>query len=326
MIDNRIPMLPGRKGSLPRVYGDTPTFLGVPHAADLHKINADVAVLGVPWEGTVTWGSYSGCELTPRSVRHASARYGGYLPEFDLDLFDHLMIVDNGDVTVVPGDELATMREVEVRCGKIFGKGTVPVIIGGDHSFTPAVVKALSGTVDGSIGIVHFDAHFDNAETFGDDIYARCSPIHNIARIDGVKIDSIVQFGIRGPRNSRRQRAYARELGVHVFTIEDIRTTGFAAAVEDALRIAHKGTSAVYVTICSDVLDASFNPGGPADFDGLTSRELFYALRQLGMRGIAGMDMVEVYPIQDKNGHSSHLVAWSIIYALSGYAVYKKNK
>jgi agmatinase len=320
MNDSKVPMIPGRKQSLPRVYGDTPTFLGIPHVKIIQGVSTDIALLGVPWEGTITWGSFSGCELTPKTVRHASARYGGYLPEFDIDLFDHLHLVDTGDVAVTPGDELATMHSIEERCLEIYNNKTVPFLIGGDHSFSPAVVKALARTVDGPIGIVHFDSHFDNAEQFGSDIYPRCGPIHHIASIPQVNKTSIVQFGIRGPRNSKRQMEYAHELGVSVLTINDIRTMGFEASVNKALSIAYSGTKAVYVSICSDILDAVFNPGGPADFDGLSPRELFYALRNLGEKGIAGLDYVEVYPLQDSKGFSSHLVVWAMIHALCGMA------
>ena len=81
---NDIPMVFERKFSLPKIYGDTPSFLGCPiitSKRDLKKY--DIAVMGVPWEGPITWGSYTGCELAPKTIRHASARYGGFLPEYD---------------------------------------------------------------------------------------------------------------------------------------------------------------------------------------------------------------------------------------------------
>lgn len=322
-----LPMVPGRKQSLPCVYGDTPTFLGVPLAEKPEQMKGnDVVIAGVPWEGTITWGSYSGCELSPRTIRHASARYGGYLPEFDLDCFDYLKIADSGDMSLSPGDECATMKAIEARTLEILSAGAVPFLLGGDHSFTPAAVRALARKVDGPIGILHFDAHFDNAEQFGHDLYPRCAPIHHLAQIPQVKRDAIVQFGIRGPRNSKRQMEHARELGVKVITINEIRTQGFQTALEEAMRTAFNGTRAVYVTICSDIIDAAFNPGGPADFDGLTPQELFSALRKIGQKGIAGLDFVEIYPLQDTRNASAHLASWVLIHALSGMALKKREQ
>lgn len=321
-----LPMVAGRKQSLPRVYGDTPTFLGVPLVKDASEMRGnDVVVMGVPWEGTITWGSYSGCELSPKTIRHAAARYGGYLPEIDLDFFDYLRVADAGDISVVPGNEIATMQSVEKRTAEIIGADAVPFLLGGDHSFTPAAIRALGCSVQGEIGVIHFDSHFDNAESFGDDLYPRCSPLHHVANIPNVKKSSIVQIGIRGPRNSKRQMQYARELGIKVLTIQAIRTRGFNAVLDEAIATAGNGTKGLYVTICSDIIDAAFNPGGPCDFDGLTPHELFYALRRIGERGINGLDFVEIYPLQDKNGFSSHLAAWSLIHALAGIALGKRT-
>ncbi len=321
------PMVPGRKQAMPCVYGDTPTFLGVPRVKTGCEFpEADVAVMGVPWEGTITWGSYSGCEMTPKTVRHAAARYGGYLPELDMDIFDHLRIIDVGDVSVEPGDEESTMNSVAERSREIYRNGAIPFIIGGDHSFSPVVVKALAESAGTPVGVVHLDSHLDNVERFGEDRYPRCGPLHNIAMIPEVKKSSIVQFGIRGPRNSRRQMEYARELGATVMTIGEIRSLGIDRSVEKAVSLAYEGTGAVYLTICSDVLDAACNPGGPCDFDGLTPGELFRSLRRLGREGLAGFDFVEVYPLQDRNSASSHLVAWAMINALAGMAIGKTSR
>jgi len=123
-----IPLVAGRKKDLPLVYGDTPSFLGT----DVIDINSlpggyDVIVGGVPWEGTITWGSFTGCELAPRTIRHAAARYGGYLPEYDIDVFDHLRMGDIGDVTVNPNDPEETMAKVFQVSDKIYKNNSIPV-------------------------------------------------------------------------------------------------------------------------------------------------------------------------------------------------------
>ena len=66
MLSNDIPMVADRKKSMPTVFGDTPSFLGVPVLPQTAiPLGYDAIVAGVPWEGTITWGSYSGCELAP---------------------------------------------------------------------------------------------------------------------------------------------------------------------------------------------------------------------------------------------------------------------
>jgi agmatinase len=315
-------MVPDRKASLPRVYGDTPTFLGVPKL-EPGLAPLDAVVMGVPWEGSVTWGSFSGCELAPRTIRHASARYGGFLPEYEVDIFDHLRIADGGDVAVDPNSTPETMARVHAAMDRIYRAGSIPVVLGGDHSFTPQVIRALAENRPGAIGVVHFDAHLDNAPEFGADPMPRCSPLHHVAQIPQVRTQSIVQIGIRGPRNSPAQLQYAREMGTTIFTIRDIRRRGMEAVVEDAIRIATERTERLYVTICSDCMDAAFNPGGPADFNGLFAHELFDALFRLGRAGFDGIDFVEVYPTQDPTSFSSHLASWALVHALAGLAARK---
>src|SRR3990172_10836612 len=321
-----IPLVAGRKKDLPLVYGDTPSFLGT----DVIDINSlpggyDVIFGGVPWEGTITWGAFTGCELAPRTIRHAAARYGGYLPEYDIDVFDHLRMGDIGDVTVNPNDPEETMAKVFQVSDKIYKNNSIPVFLGGDHSFPPEIVRALGENVDGNIGIIHFDSHMDNAKSFGNDKYPRCGPLHRIAQLEKVRKESIVHIGIRGPRNSFAQIEYAKEMGARVFTIREIRNRGMDAVIGEAIGFATKGTRCIYVTICSDCMDVAFNPGGPVDFNGLFPNELFAALYKLGENRFAGLYFLEIYPLQDPHNVSSHLAAWALIHALAGLAARKRG-
>lgn len=320
-------MVPGRKSTLPRVYGDTPSFLGADVVAP-HRIppGFDVLVMGVPWEGTITWGSYSGCELATKSIRHAAARYGGFLPDYDINLFDYLRIGDCGDVPTDASSPEETMGRIFERAGSIYRQGGIPFVLGGDHSISPEVVRALAEHDRGGIGVIHFDSHLDNSRCFGEDLYPRCGPLYRIAQIEGVRTESIVQLGIRGPRNAPSQLEYAREIGATVYTTHQIRNRGMQAVLEEALSIARKDTEHLYVTICSDVIDAAFNPGGPADFNGLFPHELLHSLYTIGQGGIAGLDYVEVYPVQDPQSFSSHLAAWALIYGMAGLAARKKAR
>ncbi|MCK9417944.1 MAG: agmatinase family protein [Nitrospirae bacterium] len=321
-----MPMVPNRKASLPVVYGDTPSFLG----ADVLDVRSlvkgyDVIVVGVPWEGTITWGSSSSCEQAPRTIRHASARYGGFLPEYEIDLFDHLKLGDIGDISVNSGDPAATMKNVFTAMDSIYKNQSIPVALGGDHSFTQEIVRALGANHGGDIGVIHFDAHFDNSPNFGEDEFPRCGPIHRISQLENVRKESIVHLAIRGPRNSPSQFAYAKKMGATIFNIRDIRKHGMDSIIEKAITIARKNTKHVFVSICSDCIDAAFNPGGPADFNGLFPHELFSALYRLGEEGIAGLDYVEVYPKQDPQSVSSHLASWAIVHVLAGLASRKKK-
>ena len=318
----RSPMDPRSRAQLPTLFGDLPTMLGG-EPVDLSREGAgpEIVFLGVPWEGTLTWGGYSACELATKTVRHASARYGAYLPEYGVDAARHLNWGDAGDVAVTPGDPEATMAAVREAAKRIYRRGAMPFMFGGDHSYTPEAVAALAGAVSGKVGVIHLDAHLDNMDQYQDDPYARCSPLYRILHLEGVRPQAVVHFGIRGPRNSPYQAALAQEMGARVMTMKEVRDLGVGPAVEEAIALAHQGTEAVYLTICSDILDAAHNPGGPPDFGGLTSHELFQVVHQVTRAGIRGMDMVEVYPLQDPHHRSSHLAVWTFVHALVGLAL-----
>ncbi|WP_027963391.1 agmatinase family protein [Halalkalibacillus halophilus] len=304
------------------IYGNTPCFLGGKKVAfDDQEIDLkDVLIYGVPWEGAVTWGDYTGAELGPKVIRLSSARYSGYLPELDeIDVFEHYKLGDLGDVDVVPANVEETMRRIENFSSKVWNTGKFPVAFGGDHGITYPIVKALGEKVDGKVGIIHLDAHYDNMPSHEGDLYARSTPFMRLYEDDNVRNESIVHMGIHGPRNKPETGKYAKEAGATTITSREIRKANdIEAMAEKAYNIASEGTEAVYLSICSDVLDFAFNPAGPVDGNGLTSFELVELVHAFTKKGVKGMDLVEIYPIQDDNDFSSHLASTIILYALAG--------
>ena len=149
----------------------------------------------------------------------------------------------------------------------------------------------------------------------------RFGPIHRIAGIESVRSNNIVHIGIRGPRNSKAQFEYAKEMGATIFDIGHIRKQGIQNIIQQSIEIARKGTEHIYVTICSDCIDYAYNLGGPIDFDGLYPHELFYSLNTICQSGISGLDFVEIYPTVDPRSSSSHLAVWAMIHALTGMAM-----
>ncbi|TVP85448.1 MAG: agmatinase [Alkalicoccus sp.] len=287
----------------------------------------DVIVYGVPWEGAVTWGDYTGCELGPKVIRLCSARYSGYLPELDhIDVFSHLKMGDKGDVAVTPAEPEETMEKINAFSSSIWNGGAFPIAFGGDHGITYPIVKSLTETTGKKIGIIHLDAHYDNNEDSGGDPYGRGAPFARLYETEGVVNEALVHMGIHGPRNKPENGKKAQEVGAETLTIQDIRRADSPRAIaRKAYEMASKGTDAVYLSICSDVLDHAFNPGGPVDGNGLTSFELLEIVHEISRLGAIGMDLVEVYPQQDTNDFSSHFASFIVLYALAGEAERRKN-
>jgi len=308
---------PGRK--IPEIFNGVPSFMGLPVIHEKSEIsNYDIVIIGAPWEGVVTWGSFSGCELATKSIRSVSIRYSGFLPEMGFDIFDYLKAGDYGDSPTNPGDIEKTLLNIQEKVGEVYDAGAIPITFGGDHSITIPVVRALAARTDGNIGIIHLDAHMDNIDRYGDELYARCCPLHRIYEIENVNPENIIHMGIRGPRNNPKQIAAAKEKGATVLTSFEIKLKGIEYAVDRALEVAKAGTEAVYVTVCSDILDVAYNPGGAVDLNGLTSFELSLILHQLARAGINGFDIVEISPLSDLNDVSSHTAVWMSLYVMSG--------
>ncbi|WHH61475.1 agmatinase family protein [Petroclostridium sp. X23] len=308
------------------VYQRTPSFLGVPIVRTKEELKGyDTVVLGMPWEGSVTWGITTGTELATKTIRSASARYSGYMPELNINIFDTLKVCDYSDVDIYPGNLEESFRRFSSRLKNIFEADAFPIIMGGDHGISYPAIKTLCESTTGKVGIIHFDAHYDNKPEYEGDKYARCCPFHNVADIPNLKTTSMVHLGIRGPRNTQEQAEYAKSIGATTFTSFDVHRMGIEAVVDEAYKIASDGTEKIYVTVCSDILDVAFNPGGPPDPNGLTSYELSLALYKLSSYGIHGFDIVEFYPPSDPTNEASHVAAWLIQYVMAGLAQRKNN-
>lgn len=312
------------------IYGNIPTFLGAkPVRSDQDLAGLDAVFAGLPWEGTNTWGSYSACEQTPKAVRTASLRYGtGYIPEYDLEVMKMIKLGDYGDFATYPNDIDMTLNSFYEGAASIFKHHVVPIFFGGDHSVSYPVLKALTKQHPKKVGIIHFDAHLDNSDEYDSDRFSRCSPLRRIAELSDIDPKKIVHIGIHGPRNSPSQMRFVRKMGIPIYTIKDVREQGLNTVLAAAQQIAGQGTDGYYVTVCSDIIDHAFNPGGAIDFGGLTSAEMLSTLYMLSQGKLLGLDIVEVYPRSDVHETSIHLAAWLAIYALAGLAInlQKKNK
>lgn len=314
------------RGDIPEVYSGVPTFLGLPYVTEDEMAGQDVIIMGAPWEGICTMGAYTGCELATKTIRSASIRYGGYLPEFDYDAFDYISAGDCGDAAHFPGDCAATFASIEKKADAIFSRNKRSLCFGGDHSITIPMLRSLAKNFPGrQIGVVHFDAHLDNMPSFIDrEPLARCCPMHRAYEME--EVTNIVHVGIRGPRNNFRGLEHARKHNATVVSSFEVQQKGIDAVFDIIKENVLSKSDIVYLTICSDALDVSENPGGPPDFAGLTSYQLLSLVHKIAAEGIQGLDFVEVYPPQDHAGISSHMAAWAGIYGMSGIAKWKISK
>lgn len=324
MKNKPICYIPGRE--IPEVFSGVPSFLGLPVIkTEIDLKNSDIVFMGVPWEGVCTYGGFTGCELSTKNIRKASVRYGGYLPDYDLDVFDYFTGGDIGDCPIQNGNYDFSFDSIRENYKKILKEDKITVVFGGDHSISYPLISEFAKKHNGNIGIIHFDAHMDNMPSYGEEKYARCSPFYRLYEDENVNPKNMVHFGIRGPRNNPSALKSAARNGATVIGGMEIKLNGILPSIKKAIEIASKETDAIYISVCSDILDIANNPAGPPDFCGLTTYELAAALHECGKAGATALDFVELYPTQDPNNISGHVATWMSIYFLAGVTKHKFN-
>ena len=324
MKDKPICYVPERK--IPEIFSGVPTFLGLPKIQSKEDLkNYDIVFMWVPWEGICTYGKFSGCELSTKNIRNASTRYGAYLPEFDLDAFDYFTGGDFGDCAIENGNYDFSFDSIRKKYSQILEENKIPIVFGGDHSISFPLISEFAKKHKGKIGIIHFDAHMDNMESYGEEKLARCSPFYRLYEDLNIDPTKMVHFGIRGPRNNPNALKTAKKFGATVITGMEIKENGWLNSIKKAIEIASKDTEAFYVTVCSDILDIANNPAGPPDPCGMTTYELAMMLHECGKAGVSAFDFVELYPGKDPSNTSGHVATWMSIYLLVGLTKFKFN-
>jgi len=333
------------------LHGDVPTFMEVPHASRReHLKGADVAVLGIPWEGFIygfagemlppgaksDFPDFSRCRWganeAPDMIRRFSKAYsilenGGYFPELDrnLRIADRLKVVDYGNAAIIPADVEASFQNAEKRVTDIVRAGALPIVFGGDHGITYPVLRGISKAKRTKIGIIDFDSHFD----FGE-LPKRHAAWQFLGAFElrNYSPKNMVQIGIRNLDNPKIWSTTAKKLGVTTFTIADVEEKGIAEIVKMALDIASKNTSEIYITLDVDVLDPAFCPAQKyPDAGGITSREILCALRIIGKHELAGFDVTCLSPRYDTpNNYGSLLVARCAATVIGTLALKKMKK
>jgi agmatinase len=291
-------------------HGQTP-FFRLPASPDL--ANADVALLGVPHDAGTTY--QPGARLAPYHVRRVSALVQGYHPVHGIDVFQRLRCVDAGNVVFPPFDRAAMREAVEAEVRTLTAANVAPVLVGGDHSITLPVLRALAKR-HGPLAVVHVDAHLDlsGPDTWGD-AFHHGTPLRHAIDEGLVEQGQLYQLGVRGPRGSADDDLPARVNGHTLISAEEVgHRTARGVCSELRERIAGRP---VYVTFDVDAIDPSYAPGtGTPVPGGLTSREALALVRGLAGLAVCGGDVVEVCPPLDHADLTSHLAAhlvWELL-------------
>lgn len=309
------------KGRLNLPFVGISTFAKSPYVEDWSRIDADVAILGAPYDFGTQWRA--GARFGPRSIREASTLFsfghaGAYDHEDDVTYLDGVRIVDIGDADIVHTDTIASHAAIETGVRAILASGAMPVVLGGDHSVNIPCIAAFEDQEP--IHLVQLDAHLDFVDERHGVRLGHGSPMRRAAERPWVT--GLTQLGIRNVSSTAKEGyEAARTMGSDILSVRQIRKLGVDAVAE---RI--PAGKRYYLSIDIDGFDPSIAPGtGTPSHGGFTYYEGLELIAALARRGeIVGIDLVEVAPDYDHSGSTAILAAQLLLNAIG--RVYHQRK
>ncbi len=290
------------------------TFGKRPYQPDWTAIEADVAVMGAPFDFGTQWRS--GARFGPRAVREASTLFsfghaGAYDHEDDATyLPGSVRIVDIGDADIVHTDTLKSHANIEAGVRAMLKAGALPVTIGGDHSINIPCINAFDN--QGPIHILQIDAHLDFVDERHGVRFGHGNPMRRAAEKDYVT--GLTQVGIRNVSSTAKEGYEdARAMGSDILSVRQARELGAEALISripDGAR--------VYVTVDIDAFCPSIAPGtGTPSHGGFLYYDVLEMMQALAKRHeVVGIDLVEVAPDYDPTGSTAILAAQLLLNTL----------
>ncbi|MCF3973136.1 agmatinase [Paracoccus salsus] len=278
-----------RGPSYENAFGGATSFLRRRYSKDLSGV--DVAVTGIPFDQAVT--NRPGTRFGPRAIREASTLQP-YDPPYGwgYDPLSLLHVVDCGDMAFDYARTQDVPSRIESHVGAILDSGAAPVTLGGDHSITLPILRAVARR-RGPVALIQFDAHSDSWVDDDPDRIDHGTFLYKAIREGIVDPLASVSVGIRTDNPDT--------LGVTILDALSVHEDGIARTLARIREVV--AGRPVYVTFDIDALDPAFAPGtGTPVWGGLASWQAAALLRGLAGIDLIGGDVVEVSPPYDTTG------------------------
>lgn len=285
------------------------TFMRLPSVNDLKGL--DVAVLGVPMDIGTSWRS--GTRFGPKQIRAESAMLRPYNLATGAAPFDSLQVGDIGDLGINTFSLAKSLQIIKDSYDQILMSDAMPVAMGGDHSITLPVLRAMARR-HGPVALIQIDAHADvNDEMFGEK--ETHGTVFRRAYEEGlIRPEKTYQIGLRGTGYGAADFSEAVGWGFQQWPAEELWHRSLAQLSGEIRR--DIGETPTYVTFDIDSLDPAYAPGtGTPEIGGLTTPQALELVRGLRGLNIVGCDLVEVSPPYDPSGNTA-LTAANLLYEL----------
>ncbi len=313
-------------------FGGISTFAQLPWISDPAEIATaapDVCIIGAPFDVAVT--HRSGARFGPRAIRNAGyiSHHRAHHIGLRIEPFRVLKAIDTGDAACPPGDIQRGHDAIRERIGDILAVApkTFPVILGGDHSITYPAAATVADHHDRKVGIVHFDAHADAADSSFGVHLSHGTPMRRLIEGGHVAGRNFVQVGLRGYWPEPHVIEWMAERGMRSHFMSEIEERGFDAVLKTAIEQALDGPELVYLSVDVDVMDPAFAPGtGTPEPGGISAAEMLRAVRHIALEvPLAGMDVVEVAPPYDHGEITAEVANRICMEAISALAFRRQS-
>jgi len=271
----------------------------------------DACFIGVPLD--IGTSNRAGSRFAPRQIRAESCMLRPYNMATGAAPFNHLQVADIGDVPINTFNLLKSINIIEKAFKPIVDTACIPLTIGGDHTLTYPVLKAIRSKY-GPVGLIHIDAHADvNDEMFGEKI-AHGTPFRRALDDDLLIPEKVFQIGLRATGYSKDDFDWSRNQGFTVITAEECWYQSMVPIMKEIRK--KMGNAPVYLSFDIDGLDPTFAPGtGTPEIGGLSVWQGLEIIRGCAGLNIVGCDLVEVSPPYDLSGNTS-LLAANLLYEM----------
>jgi len=314
-----------RTGNL---YGPDFTFLGVPATELEDPTNGGAAkatILGAPFDGGTS--HRSGAKLGPQAIRTGDYNpQDGERPHMALrvDPLVDLGVVDAGDLELHSGDVELAMATLRGAVSSIAQHGSIPIILGGDHTIAAADIPAVAAQLEpGRLAVIHFDSHADTGDQhFQGHTLGHGTPMRRVLEEGAVRPERFFQIGLRGYWPEPETLRWMAEEGMRCYEMAEIGARGLDVVLAEVIDLVRSDCDGFFLSFDIDAVDPAFAPGtGTPEPGGLSAREALDAVRRLAMElDLKGMDMVEVAPAYDHAEITAYLANRLVLEALAGTA------
>ena len=300
------------------------TFGKYPYVEDWDAINADVAVMGAPFD----FGSQfrTGSRMGPRGIREASTLFsfghaGAYDFEDDITYLpsDSTRIVDIGDADIIHTDTIKSHANIKLGVKKILASNAIPVIMGGDHSINIPCIDAFEN--EEPIHLIQIDAHLDFVDERHGVRFGHGNPMRRAS--EKTYVTGMTQIGIRNVSSTAKEGYVdARKKGSKIFSVRHLRRMGISKILNEIPK-----NKRYYLTIDIDAFDPSIASGtGTPSHGGFYYYEVLELIDGIIKQGsVVGLDLVEVAADYDVTNSTSTLAA-QILMNTIGRILHYKNK